>query len=433
MNINLIEYNKPTFYLDYINYHKIESYQSIDNLIDTYNESLDKIKKELHGLIMARPNDIFTSSNEDGTVLEQLNEKEEQLTENLTYYTHILGDLTLLKNYIDDYVIQYMSNEKFEEFKYYNGRKYKTKEDLVFDMVVHPDRYETFEQPDDNIIAPFVPKEKTINKIKEHAIFNVNKNNYNVCPIIQGKREGSNVKYIIYIRNNNNDFIPYINQDNNVTFDTYKEAKEAAEKACGIFYCEYITYNYINNKQYLFDTNNSESFFDTLMMDYNNININKKYNLINNIIYNILNQYYKLDYSEDRALEIINEKLHSFVNIRKMFKDSSDAKRYENLILPIKEYIINSSKKVLGAIKEEYNKMFNGYLLASLKNDKNKQLNYELYIDTMTFDEICNKTSSIIKMEYISEFNIFNIFIKCVFENIMSGKDGIYKIKKIIF
>lgn len=32
MNINLIEYNKPTFYLDYINYHKIESYQSIDNL-----------------------------------------------------------------------------------------------------------------------------------------------------------------------------------------------------------------------------------------------------------------------------------------------------------------------------------------------------------------------------------------------------------------
>ena len=114
-----------------------------------------------------------------------------------------------------------------------------------------------------------------------------------------------------------------------------------------------------------------------------------------------------------------------------MFKDSSDAKRYENLILPIKEYIISSSKKVLEATKEEYNKMFNDYLLASLKKYKNKQLNHELYIDTMTFDEICNKASSIIK--YISEFNIFNIFMKCVFENIMSGKDGIYKIKKIVY
>lgn len=426
MNINLIEYNKPTFYLDYINYHKIESYQSIDNLIDTYNESLDKIKKELHGLIMARPNDIFTSSNEDGTVLEQLNEKEEQLTENLTYYTHILGDLTLLKNYIDDYVIQYMSNEKFEEFKYYNGRKYKTKEDLVFDMVVHPDRYETFEQPDDNIIAPFVPKEKTINKIKEHAIFNVNKNNYNVCPIIQGKREGSNVKYIIYIRNNNNDFIPYINQDNNVMFDTYKEAKAAAEKACGIFCYEYITYDYINNNKHLFDINNSESFFKELMMNCDNININNKYNLLNKIIYNILNQYYKLDYSEDRALEIIDDKLYIFINARTLY-----AKQYENLILPIKEYIISSNKMVCNATKEEYNKMFNDYLLASLR--ENKQPKNELYLNLMPFDEICNKATYFINNKRIIPYNMFCIFMSCVFENIMLNKKEIYKIKKIIF
>ena len=434
MNINLIEYNKPKFYLDFINYNEIKSYQNINNLIDTYQENINNVKKELHGLIVARPNDIFTYSDDGGTVLDQLNEKEEQLTENLTYYTHILEDLTLLKNYIDDYVIQHISDKIFDDIKNCKDNKYKTKEDLVFDMVVHPDRYETFEQSNDNIIAPFVPTETSINKIKEHAIFNVNKNNYNVCPIIQGKKEGSNVKYIIYIRNNNNDFIPYINQDNNVMSDTYKEAKAAAEKACGIFCCEYITYDYINNnKQYLFDINNSESFFDALMMDYNNININNKYNLINNFIYNILNQYYKLDHSVDRALEIIDEKLHIFINTRTAFKDSYDTKRYEKLILPIKEYIISSSKKVLDATKEEYNKMFNDYLLTSLKKDKNKQLNYELYIDTMTFDEICNKTSNIIKKEYISEFNIFNIFMKCVFENIMSGKDGIYKIKKITY
>lgn len=422
MNINLIEYNKPTFYLDFINYNEIKSYQNINNLIDTYQENINNVKKELHGLIVARPNDIFTYSDDYGTVLDQLNEKEEQLTENLIYYTHILEDLTLLKNYIDDYVIQHVSDEIFDDIKNCKDNKYKTKEDLVFDMVVHPDRYETFEQSNDNIIAPFVPNETSINEIKKHAIFNANKHNYNVCPITQGKREGNNVKYIIYIRNNNDYFVPYINQNNNVMFDTYKEAKEAAEKACGIFYDEYITYDYINNnKQYLFDINNSESFFKELMMNYNNI------------IYNILNQYYKLDYPEDRALEIIDEKLHSFVNTRKMFKDSSDSKRYENLILPIKEYIINSSKKVLEATKEEYNKMFSDYVLASLKKDKNKQLNYELYIDTMTFDEICNKASNIIKKEYISEFNIFNIFMKCVFENIMSGKDGIYKIKKITY
>lgn len=434
MNINLIEYNKPTFYLDFINYNEIKSYQNINNLIDTYQENINNVKKELHGLIVARPNDIFTYSDDCGTVLDQLNEKEEQLTENLIYYTHILEDLTLLKNYIDDYVIQHVSDEIFDDIKNCKDNKYKTKEDLVFDMVVHPDRYETFEQSNDNIIAPFVPTETSINEIKKHAIFNANKHNYNVCQITQGKREGNNVKYIIYIRNNNDDFVPYINQNNNIMFDTYKEAKEAAEKACGIFYGEYITYDYINNnKQYLFDINNSESFFKELMMNYNNININKKLNLFNKIIYNILNQYYKFDYTEDRALEIIDEKLHSFVNTRKMFKDSSDSKRYENLILPIKEYIISASKKVLEATKEEYNKMFSDYVLSSLKNDKNKQLNYELYIDTMTFDEICNKASNIIKMEYISEFNIFNIFMKCVFENIMSCKDGIYKIKKITY
>lgn len=434
MKINLIEYNKPTFYLDFINYNEIKSYQNISNLIDTYQENINKVKKVLHGLIVARPNDIFTYSDEEGTVLDQLNEKEEELTESLTYYTHILEDATLLKNYIDDYVIQHISDEKFDEFKNYNGRKYNTKEDLVFDMVVHPDRYETFEQSNDNIIAPFVPTETSINKIKKHAIFNTNKHNYNVCPIIQGKIEGNNVKYIIYIRNNNNDFVPYINQDNNIMFDTYKEAKEEAEKACGIFCCDYTTYDYIkNNKQYLFDINNSESFFDVLMMNYNNININKKYNLINNIIYNILNEYYKLDYSKDRALEIIDEKLHSFVNVRKMFKDSSNAKRYENLILPIKEYIISSSKKVLEATQEEYNKMFGKYLMSELNKKDNQHLNTELYLNSMTFDEICNKAIDVIKKEYISEFNMFKTFMECEFENIMSGKDGIYKIKKITY
>ena len=49
------------------------------------------------------------------------------------------------------------------------------------------------------------------------------------------------------------------------------------------------------------------------MMNYDNININNKYNLLNKIIYNILNQYYKLDYSEDRALEIIDDKLYIFI------------------------------------------------------------------------------------------------------------------------
>lgn len=432
MKINLIEYNKPTLFLDFINDNEIKSYQNISNLIDTYQENINKVKKVLHGLIVARPNDIFTYSDEGGTVLDQLNEKEEELTESLIYYTHILEDATLLKNYIDDYVIQNISDEKFEEFKNYNGRKYKTKEDLVFDMVVHPDRYETFEQSNDNVIVPFVPTETSINKIKKHAIFNANKHNYNVCPIIQGKKEGSNIKYIIYIKNNNDYFVPYINQDNNVMFDTYKEAKEAAEKACGIFCCEYTTYDYINNnKQYLFDINNSESFFKELMMNYNNININKKYNLINNIIYNILNEYYKLDYSKDRALEIISDKFFIF----KRNEHFSDAKRYENLILPIKEYIISSSKKVLEATQEEYNKMFNDYLLSSLKKYKkdNQHLNTELYIDTMTFDEICNKAIDVIKKEYISEFNMFKTFMECEFENIISGKDGIYKIKKIVY
>ena len=434
MNINSIEYNKPTFYLDFINYNEIKSYNGIDNLIDTYQENINNIKKELHGLIMSRPSDIFSYNDDEGTILDQLNEKEEELIENLSYYTHILEDATLLKNYIDDYVIQYIDDEMFEEIKNYNGCKYNTKEDLVFEMVVHPDRYETFEKFNGNIVDPLVPKETTINKIKEHAIFNVNKHNYNICPTIQGKKENNNVKYIIYIRNNKNDFVPYINKNNKIMFDTYKEAKEEAERGLGIYYCEYITYDYIkNNKQYLFDINNSESFFEELMMNYNNININKKLSLFNKIIYNILNKYYKLDYSEDNALEIIDEKLHAFVNTRTMFKDSSDTKRYENLILPIKEYIISSSKKVLESTKEEYNKMFNDYLLASLKKDKNKQLNYELYINTMTFDEICNKATNIIKMEFISEFNIFNIFMNCVFENIMSGKDGIYKIKKITY
>ena len=430
MNVKLIECNKPTFYLDFINDNEVKSYQDIDNLIDTYQELTEDVKKELHGLIMARPSDIFTYSEEEGTVLYQLNEKERQLIENLTYYTHILEDLTLLKNHIDDYVYQNISDDVFEEYKNYNGRKYKTKEDLVFEMVVHPDRYETLNE---NIVDPLIPNEKNIADIKEHAFFNINKNNYNVCPNIQGKKENNNVKYIIYIRNNKNDFVPYINQQNNVMFDTYKEAKEEVKRALSLQYCDYTTYDYIEKNKQLFDINNSESFFHTLMMNYNNINISKKISLINRIIYNILNEFYKLDYSEDRALEIIDEKLHSFVNVRKMFKDSSDAKRYENLILPIKEYIISSSKKVLEATQEEYNKMFNDYFFASLKKDKNKQLNYELYLNSMTFDEICNKAIDVIKNEYISEFNMFKTFMECEFENIMSGKDGIYKIKKIVY
>lgn len=433
MRINLIEHNNPTFFLDFINDNEVKSYQDINNLLDTYQESCERVKKELHGLIMARPSDIFTYSDEEGTVLEQLNEKEEQLLENLAYYTHILEDVTLLKNYIDDYVMENISDEMFDEFKNYNGNKFKTKEDLVFDMVVHPDKYEICKKFQ-NVNDPLVPLEKSINNIIEHALFNINKNNYNVCPTIQGKKENNNVKYIIYIRDKKNNFIPYINKNNNTMFDTYKEAEEEAQCAIGVSYIDYITYDYIkNNKQYLFDINNDESFFKELMMNYNNININNKLSLINHIIYNILNKYYKLDYSKDIALEIIDEKLHSFINTRTMFKDSSDTKQYENLILPIKEYIISSSKKVLEATHTEYQEMFNKYLMAELHENNNRHLDSELYLNSMTFTEICNKATNIIKMEYISEFNMFKTFMECEFENKMSGDKGVYKIKKITY
>ena len=429
MRVNLIEYNNPTFFLDFINDNEVKSYQDINNLLDTYQETTENVKKELHGLIMARPSDIFTYSDEEGTVLEQLNEKEKELLENLAYYTHILEDVTLLKNYIDDYVIQNISDEKFEEFKNYNGRKYKTKEDLVFDMVVHTDRYDVCKKFQ-NVNDILVPGEKSINNIIEHALFNVNKNNYNVCPTIQGKKESNNIKYIIYIKNNNNDFVPYINQDNNIMFDTYKEAEEEAQRAIGVSYIDYITYDYIkNNKQYLFDINyNYESFFRELMMNYNNINIKYKYNLFNHIIYNILNKYYKLDYSKDRALEIISDK--SFIFTR---NGSNAKKQYENLILPIKEYIISSSKKVLEATQEEYRKMFNEYLMSELHENNNRHLDSELYLNSMTFDEICNKAIDVIKNEYISEFNMFKTFMECEFESKMSGDKGVYKIKKITY
>ena len=429
MRVNLIEYNNPTFFLDFINDNEVKSYQDINNLIDTYQETTENVKKELHGLIMARPSDIFTYSDEEGTVLEQLNEKEKELLENLTYYTHILEDVTLLKNYIDDYVIQNISDEKFEEFKNYNGHKYKTKEDLVFDMVVHTDRYDVCKKFQ-NLNDPLVPGEKSLDDFIEHALFNVNKNNYNVCPTIQGKKENNNVKYIIYIKNNNNDFVPYINQDNNIMFDTYKEAEEEAQRAIGVSYIDYITYDYIkNNKQYLFDINyNYESFFRELMMNYNNINIKYKYNLFNHIIYNILNKYYKLDYSKDRALEIISDK--SFIFTR---NGSNAKKQYENLILPIKEYIISSSKKVLEATQEEYRKMFNEYLMSELHENNNRHLDSELYLNSMTFTEICNKAIDVIKMEYISEFNMFKTFMECEFESKMSGDKGVYKIKKITY
>ena len=225
MRINLIEHNNPTFFLDFINDNEVKSYQDINNLLDTYQESCERVKKELQGLIMARPSDIFTYSDEEGTVLEQLNEKEEQLLENLAYYTHILEDVTLLKNYIDDYVMENISDEMFDEFKNYNDNKFKTKEDLVFDMVVHPDKYEICKKFQ-NVNDPLVPLEKSINNIIEHALFNINKNNYNVCPTIQGKKENNNVKYIIYIRDKKNNFIPYINKNNNIMFDIYKEAEE---------------------------------------------------------------------------------------------------------------------------------------------------------------------------------------------------------------
>ena len=429
MRVNLIEYNNPTFFLDFINDNEVKSYQDINNLIDTYQETTENVKKELHGLIMARPSDIFTYSDEEGTVLEQLNEKEKELLENLTYYTHILEDVTLLKNYIDDYVIQNISDEKFEEFKNYNGHKYKTKEDLVFDMVVHTDRYDVCKKFQ-NLNDPLVPGEKSLDDFIEHALFNVNKNNYNVCPTIQGKKENNNIKYIIYIKNNNNDFVPYINQDNNIMFDTYKEAEEEAQRAIGVSYIDYITYDYIkNNKQYLFDINyNYESFFRELMMNYNNINIKYKYNLFNHIIYNILNKYYKLDYSKDRALEIISDK--SFIFTR---NGSNAKKQYENLILPIKEYIISSSKKVLEATQEEYRKMFNEYLMSELHENNNRHLDSELYLNSMTFTEICNKAIDVIKMEYISEFNMFKTFMECEFESKMSGDKGVYKIKKITY
>lgn len=430
MRVNLIEYNNPTFFLDFINDNEINSYQDINNLLDTYQETTENVKKELHGLIMARPSDIFTYSDEEGTILDQLNEKEEQLLENLAYYTHILEDVTLLKNYIDDYVIQNISDEKFEEFKNYNGHKYKTKEDLVFDMVVHKDRYDVCKKFQ-NLNDPLVPGEKSLNNIIEHALFNVNKNNYNVCPNIQGKKENTNEKYIIYIRDKKNNFVPYINKKNNLMFDAYKEAEEEAQRAIEVSYIDYMGFDYRTKNKQLFDINNDESFFKELMMNYNNINVKDKYNLINNIIYNILVKYYKLDYSKDRALEIINDK--SFSITRKIFGCSSESKQYENLILPIKEYIISSSKKVLEATQEEYQEMFNKYLMSELHENNNRHLDSELYLNTMTFTEICNKAIDVIKMEYISEFNMFHTFMRCEFENKMSGSKGVYKIKKITY
>ena len=117
MNINLINYNNPKILLDFISREDIKSYDSLVHYIDEYNTLTDDMELQLHGLVLAKPTDIFVESDNNGTVLEQVKEKEDDLISNIKYYTRIIEQAALLKDYIDDYVRINISDELFDEIK----------------------------------------------------------------------------------------------------------------------------------------------------------------------------------------------------------------------------------------------------------------------------------------------------------------------------
>lgn len=429
MNINLINYNNPKILLDFISREDIKSYDSLVHYIDEYNTLTDDMELQLHGLVLAKPTDIFVESDNNGTVLEQVKEKEDDLISNIKYYTRIIEQAALLKDYIDDYVRINISDELFDEIKknindnIYNI-KYKTKEDLVFDMVIHPYRNVSFDKYKNNGNA-LMPGETAIPQIVEHSLFNLNKHNYNICKELQFKRENNNVKYIIYIKNKKDEYVPYINEDNDFMYDTYEAAEKEAKHSLGVSYVEYSTFNYIQeNKNYLFDINNSESFFKYLTMSYNNINVKEKYRLFNVIIYNILNKYYKVDCSKDNILKMLQNKFKEFYYNTNEY----DFRLVFNTLI---NYMTNSINSVINSTKDEYNKMFMDYL----KNDlaETNINNKELYLTAMSYDEIVKHINDVLNNNSICQINMFYLYMEAMFEIKMTGKNGVYKIKKIIF
>ena len=431
MNINIVNYNNPEFYLFDFN-DEIVSYSNLKNLIEDTNNNITERKKELHGIIVARPADIFIGSEENGTVLEQLNEKENEIIENLNHQYNILNNLNIIKDNIEDYAVHYITNDIFNKYK--EIYKCDTKYDLAFMLLTgikNPNAKDNDKYYNNNNLTldPFIPVDKSISGIVEHASYNINSNNYNIVNELQANVKYKNIRYIAYVKQVDGNYLPFIGKNNQLFFNTYNEAEDSILKAINLYSADFGTFEYIKNHKELFDINNKESFVYPLANSSDTKCQSLFSNILINIIYNVISEYCKFEkeYQKDELLELINKSLDEY------FINKYGVSKYNDFINFIKEHTlsgINAITRVV--IGEDDRYAYNEYFNSAIKYDfkykyDNKQL---LDIENIKSDDFINIVKNIFEHK-ISTLEFVFIYLNSYFNELFNN--NIYKIKKIKF
>lgn len=388
----------------------IYSYNELKSQIDEYTKKNKEIESKLYALILAQPNNIFTESENNGTIIEQASEMKDELLQDLSNNTTIISQLNSIKEYIDDFVWNYVTDELFEKYK----KDYKSKEELVFAICSHNinngnEEINLFF----NKINPMIPGEKKMSEIITHCVYNLNNNNYNICNEIQGWKENE-VKYIGYIANSTDNnvvtYVPFFSKENKYMFDTYEEAENAIFSSLSVHSADYVTFDYIKANPGMFDFENENSFVYFKKQD------DKFWNNISSFIYNILKPYYKFidKYNNKVNKDVIIEKIKTWL------KNSFDNVTIYNFVT---SNIIRANGAIIKSDKNEYNTYFSHYL---------KDICKEEIIGTINIDNDINNIKDIVTDLLENKMSTMGIFYKWIDSVFYSNiRNKVYKIKKI--
>ena len=407
------------FELNGLDYDDIQSYSQLNIKRNEVDNEIAKLKTKLHGLIVSRPVDIFVDNDDNGTVLDQIEETEESLYTDLEQLYLEKNQLETLSDMVDVAYSIISRNDK------YNDMSREDKYNLAFNNVVYteknnldlknpkyylhkPGAYNKYR----DIIYSIKCNDRTITDIKDKVMDNIALYDYNdgrqltpINNIFNTVNINSNkgpVGYIIYIKDNQQQKHIFVNKSGQWLFNGKDEAIEQLSNINGVSSLDYCTFDYVKEHKYMFDINCSDSFFE-LFNKYD-----KNYELTKEIIERIFNIYY-----------------NNNVCINKVFFMISNYNKY-------KQYFINTInefvKRCYNMSEVDFTPIISEYYKGLCKTgiDTNFESDFIRAKSTENMESNIDKV-----INWCTPYCLFNIFISVCIKHYLYDK--VYEIKEIEF
>lgn len=408
---------------------QITSYTTLKQQIQNIKDNIEKLKRTLHGLIVSRPVDIFTESDENGTVLDQIQNEEDSILCDLSECYSILEQLNIIDNTVANAYNIINRNSEFDSLS--TDKKW----DKAFKSVIYSQKDINSENARyylhksdaakkyRNIIYNLQCNDRNIKDISDKVYDNIESYDYNdgrqlmsINNIFnKAPKDSKRTGYVIYINDNKDENHLFVNNSGQWLFNTEEEAKTQIADIIGVSYMDYFNYNYIKDHYSMFDEDNENGFiklFDKLS------NFNKFDNNYNPIdfIQEIVNNIYRLYYNT-KEIDLFD--CYAPITTSEAFKLRDYIK---NKILTFVNNVYNGTLGYFSHIMTDYYNTMCKVTTISLPDEISDFKNCDRLLRLQDIENVLyNKTS---------DYVIFSTVISVILKHYLKS---IYSIKKIDF